>query len=284
MRIATWNVNSVTARLPRLLDWLETAAPDAVCLQETKVGQDAFPYEEVGARGYEVAAYGEGRWNGVAVLSRVGLADVRRGFEGDPGFPEPGRREARAVAATCDGVRMWSIYAPNGRAPEDPHYRYKLAWYAAFRDAVAGELKAGSPLVVCGDFNVAPTDADVWDPAVFATSTHVTPAERQALAELRALGLEDVVPAPQKGPHPYTYWDYRAGAFPKDLGMRIDLVYATADLTAGVRGAYVDRQARKGKGPSDHAPVVVDLDRPVSGEEERVGRAGTHAATTEVGA
>ena len=260
MRLATWNVNSVTARLPRLLEWLRDAAPDVVCLQETKVSRDAFPYGDVEALGYEVAAHGDGRWNGVAVLSRVGMADVARGFAAEPGFPEPDQRQARAIGVTCGGVRTWSVYAPNGRAPEDPHYRYKLDWYAALRDALADELKAGLPIAVCGDFNVAPTDEDVWDPAVFVTSTHVTPAERQALAELRALGLEDVVPQAQKGPHPYTYWDYRAGMFPKNLGMRIDLVYATAGLAAAVRGAYVDRQARKGKGPSDHAPVVVDLE------------------------
>lgn len=260
MRLATWNVNSVIARLPRLLEWLRESTPDVLCLQETKVSRNAFPYADVEALGYEVAAHGDGRWNGVAVLSRVGLTDVARGFGGEPGFPEPGQRQARAIGATCGDVRVWSIYAPNGRALDDPHYGYKLAWYVALRDAIATELKAGRPTVLCGDFNVAPTDDDVWDPAVFVTSTHVTPAERQALAELRALGLEDVVPVAQKGPRPYTYWDYRAGMFPKNLGMRIDLVYATPDLARAVRGAYVDRQARKGKGPSDHAPIVVDLD------------------------
>ncbi|MEU8184034.1 exodeoxyribonuclease III [Micromonospora sp. NPDC049044] len=257
MRLATWNVNSVKARLPRLLEWLADTGPDVVCLQETKCPDGAFPVTEVGALGYTVASHSDGRWNGVAILSRVGLDDVRVGFAGEPGFPEP---EARAISATCDGVRVWSVYVPNGRTPEDPHYAYKLAWFAALRDAVAAELSGGLPLVVCGDFNVAPTDADVWDPAVFTHSTHVTPAERAALAALRDLGLVDVVPTPMKGPHPFTYWDYRAGMFHQNKGMRIDLVYASAPFARAVGSAYVDREARKGKGPSDHAPIVVDAE------------------------
>src|SRR3954468_14939962 len=219
MRLATWNVNSVVARLPRLLDWLGTAQPDVVCLQETKTA--TFPLEAVGELGYEVAAHGDGRWNGVALLSRVGIADVERGFAGQPGFPEP---EARAVGATCGGVRVWSLYVPNGRTVDDPHYAYKLAWLSALRDALAPGLAAGVPLAVCGDFNVAPTDADVWDPAAFVGSTHVTAPERAALADLLGLGLVDVVPKPMKGPNPFTYWDYRAGMFHQDKGMRIDLV------------------------------------------------------------
>jgi exodeoxyribonuclease III len=264
VRLATWNVNSVTARLPRLLDWLRETSPDVVCLQETKCPADAFPEGPVRALGYIAAAHGDGRWNGVAVLSRVGLDDVVRGLPDEPGSPDLGRREARAVAATCAGTRVWSIYVPNGRTPQDPNYAYKLAWLDALRNTVASALGAAPALdlALCGDFNVAPTDADVWDPAVFVGSTHVTAAERAGLAALRDLGLIDIVPAPQKGPHPFTYWDYRAGAFPKDLGMRIDLVYATRGLANRVRSAYVDRQARKGKGPSDHAPVVVDLDTP----------------------
>jgi len=257
VRFATWNVNSVVARLPRLLDWLETRAPDAVCLQETKCAADAFPSEEVGRLGYEVVAHGDGRWNGVAILSRVGLSDVARGLHGEPGYPDP---EARAMAATCGPLRLWSVYVPNGREPGHDHYVYKLAWLRALRDAVAPEAAAGKPFAVCGDFNVAPSDDDVWDPAVFTTSTHVTAPERQALADLRAGGLYDVVPRPGKGDRPFTYWDYRAGAFHKNLGMRIDLVYANAALTGAVADAWVDREARKGKGPSDHAPVVVEAD------------------------
>lgn len=257
MRLATWNVNSVKARLPRLLDWLAATSPDVVCLQETKCPDGSFPVEEVGALGYTVASHSDGRWNGVAILSRVGLADVEVGFADEPGFPEP---EARAISATCAGLRVWSVYVPNGRTPDDPHYAYKLAWFAALRDALEVELDSGLPLAVCGDFNVAPTDADVWDPALFATSTHVTPAERQALAALRNLGLADVVPTPMKGPYPFTYWDYRAGMFHQNKGMRIDLVYATESFACTVRSAYVDRDARKGKGPSDHAPIVVDTE------------------------
>lgn len=254
MRLATWNVNSVTARLPRLLQWLEEWRPDVLCLQETKTSE--FPALHVEGLGYEIADSGLGRWNGVAILSRVGLADVQRGFAGEPGFPAP---EGRAIAATCGGVRVWSIYVPNGRAPDDPHYAYKLEWLAALRAALVPEVGAHSDLVVCGDFNVAPTDADVFDPAAFAGSTHVTPAERDALARLREVGLRDVVPTPMKGPNPFTYWDYRAGMFHKDLGMRIDLIYATAAVADRVSAAVIDREARKGKGPSDHAPIRLDL-------------------------
>jgi exodeoxyribonuclease-3 len=254
MRLATWNVNSVAARLPRLLQWLELAQPDVVCLQETKTSE--FPLLQVEALGYESAVYGTGRWNGVAILSRLGMADVARGFAGEPGFPDP---EARAVSATCGGARIWSVYVPNGRTPTDEHYGYKLAWLAALRSALARELEVHADLAICGDFNVAPTDADVWNPAVFIGSTHVTPAEREALARLRELGLQDVVPEPMKGPNPFTYWDYRAGMFHQDKGMRIDLVYATPGLADRVAKAYIDREARKGKGPSDHAPIVVDI-------------------------
>jgi exodeoxyribonuclease-3 len=259
MRIATWNVNSVLARLPRLLEWLEQAAPDVVCLQETKVGPDAFPADDITALGYEVAQNGEGRWNGVAILSRAGLADVAPGLPGDPGFPDEQTLEARTLAATCGAVRVRSVYVPNGRTPDDPHYAYKLRWLAALRGAVAADAAGSVPFAVMGDFNVAPADDDVWDPAAFVGSTHVTPAERAGLAGLRETGLTDIVPRIEKGPHPYTYWDYRAGAFHKGMGMRIDLVYANAALAGAVTDAWVDREARKGKGPSDHAPVIVDL-------------------------
>ncbi|WP_306212539.1 exodeoxyribonuclease III [Actinoplanes sp. RD1] len=253
MRFATWNVNSVKARLPRLLEWLEQSAPDVLCLQETKVAADGFPEAEVAALGYETAAYGQGRWNGVAILSKIGLTGVERGFPGEPGYPGP---EARAVSATCGGIRFTSVYVPNGRTPEDPHYAYKLQWFSALRADLA-ERKG--PAVVTGDFNVAPTDDDVWDPRLFVNSTHVTAPERAALADLLALGYVDVLPRPLKGDHPFTYWDYRAGMFHQNKGMRIDLVYATPDVAGAVTDALVDREARKGKGPSDHAPVVVDL-------------------------
>ncbi len=257
VRIATWNVNSVGARLPRLLDWLERAGPDVVCLQETKCAAGDFPTTDVATLGYEVAAHGNGRWNGVALLSRVGLSDVVRGLPDEPGFPAP---EARAVGATCAGLRIWSVYVPNGREPGHDHYSYKLAWLAALAVTVGDELRPASPYAVCGDFNVAPTDADVFDSGAFVGSTHVTPPERAALARLRDLGLRDVVPRAMKHDTPYTYWDYRAGMFHKNLGMRIDLVYGNDAFATAVRDAYVDRDARKGKGPSDHAPVVVDLE------------------------
>jgi exodeoxyribonuclease III len=271
VRLATWNVNSVKARLPRLLQWLDEARPDIVCLQEIKTTTALFPEDEIAGLGYEVAAHGDGRWNGVALLSSVGLENVSLGLPGEPSYEGeaaepalldvPGLRkpETRAVGANCGGLRVWSLYAPNGRAPGSAHYAYKLEWFAALRAVLEAELGREPQLAACGDFNVAPTDDDVWDPAVFIGSTHVTPAERQALADLRALGLQDVVPTPMKGPHPFTYWDYRAGAFAKDQGMRIDLVYASQAVAARVTGAYVDREARKGHGPSDHAPVVVDL-------------------------
>jgi exodeoxyribonuclease III len=257
MRLATWNVNSVTARVPRLVDWLTATRPDVVCLQETKCSAEAFPYDAVRPLGYEVAAHGDGRWNGVALLSRVGVTDVTRGLRNEPGFPAP---EARAVGATCAGVRVWSVYVPNGREPGHDHYAYKLAWLTALRDTTADELPGHSAYVMCGDFNVAPTDDDVWDPSVFVGSTHVTPPERAALADLLALGLRDVVPRPLKYDRPFTYWDYRAGMFHRNEGMRIDLVYASEPLADAVTDAYVDREARKGKGPSDHAPVVVDVE------------------------
>jgi exodeoxyribonuclease III len=257
VRIATWNVNSIIARLPRLLEWLAATAPDAVCLQETKIADAAFPTEDVEALGYQVASHGDGRWNGVALLSKVGLDDVTRGLTGEPGYPDP---EARAVGATCGGVRLWSVYVPNGREPGHDHYAYKLAWLTVLGTTVKADLTTYEKLVVMGDFNVAPTDDDVWDPAAFEGSTHVTEPERAALTALRATGLTDVVPRPLKYDRPFTYWDYRAGNFHKNLGMRIDLVYATPPVATAVTDAYVDRDARKGKGPSDHAPVVVDLD------------------------
>jgi exodeoxyribonuclease-3 len=256
VRLATWNVNSIAARLPRLVQWLTEVGPDVVCLQETKVADAGFPAAELAALGYQAAAHGEGRWNGVAILSRAGLEDVVRGVPGEPGFPET---EARAVAATCGGVRVWSVYVPNGRTLDSPHYAYKLAWLAALRSALAAEAAAGHDrLAVCGDFNIAPGDEDVWDPAEFAGSTHVSAAERDALRELLALGLTDAQPRALKG-RPFTYWDYRGGNFHKGMGMRIDLALLSQPLATAVGDAYIDREARKGTAPSDHAPVVVDL-------------------------
>ncbi|HET7119642.1 MAG TPA: exodeoxyribonuclease III [Solirubrobacterales bacterium] len=262
MRIATWNVNSVKQRLPRLLPWLDERSPDVVCLQETKLADDAFREllrDELSDRGYEVAVHGEATWNGVAILSRVGLDEVVSGLPGAPGFPHP---EARAVAATCDGIRVVSVYVPNGREPGSEHYQYKLAWLAALREAVAAGPEA---TLVGGDINIAPADEDVFDPAAYAGQTHVTAPERAALAELQALGLRDVVRERWPGERVFTYWDYRAGMFHRDLGMRIDLILASAPVAERVEAAWVDRKARKGKAPSDHAPVIVDLDQAPDG-------------------
>jgi len=267
MRIATWNVNSARPRLPRLLPWLDQRRPDVVCLQETKLPDDAFA-ELLGAafaeRGYVVAHYGIAQWNGVAIASKVGLDNVVRGLIDEPGFPEPADPpEARAISGTCGDLRITSVYVPNGRTPHNPHYAYKLAWLAALRDTVLG---AAEHAVICGDMNIAPTDADVWDPAQFVGSTHVTPDERAALAELLKLGLRDVVRDRWPDQRVFSYWDYRAGRFHQDLGMRIDLVLAAEAVAARVAAAWVDRQARKGSAPSDHAPVIVDLDSAPDGD------------------
>ena len=263
MRIATWNVNSVKQRVPRLLPWLDERRPDVVCLQETKLTDDAFMEllgKELAEREYEVAVHGEAAWNGVAILSRVGLDDVVAGIADGPGFPDP---EARAVAATCGGIRVVSVYVPNGREPGSEHYQYKLAWLAALRQMIAAGPEA---TLVAGDMNIAPTDEDVFDPDAYIGQTHVTPPEREALAQLQAVGLRDVVRDHWPDERVFTYWDYRAGMFHQDLGMRIDLVLATEPVAGRVKAAWVDRQARKGKGPSDHAPVIIDLDEAPDGD------------------
>jgi exodeoxyribonuclease-3 len=263
VRLATWNVNSVKQRVPRLLPWLDERQPDVVCLQETKLTDAAFEAlleRDLGARGYHLALHGEAQWNGVAILSRVGLEDVVRGVPGAPGFPNP---EARAVTATCGGIRVSSVYAPNGRVPESEHYYYKLAWFAALREMVGAGPEAA---IVCGDMNIAPTDDDVFDPEAYVGQTHVTRPERDALASLQALGLHDVLRDRWPAARVFTYWDYRAGMFQKDLGMRIDLVLASSSVATRVRAAWVDRQARKGTQPSDHAPVIIDLDTAPDGD------------------
>ncbi len=264
MRLATWNVNSAKQRLPRLLPWLDERQPDVVCLQETKLADGALHElfaEPLAERGYEIAAHGEAQWNGVAILSRVGLDDVVPGLPGGPGFPH---QEARAVAATYGGLRIISVYVPNGREVDSEHYAYKLAWLARLRAIVA----AGDPAttVVLGDLNIAPTDDDVFDPDAYAGHTHVTAPERAALADLQALGLHDVVRDRWPSERVFSYWDYRAGMFHKDLGMRIDLILAGDAVADRVRAAWIDRKARKGKGPSDHAPVMVDLDEAPDGD------------------
>ncbi|WP_241996570.1 exodeoxyribonuclease III [Kribbella antiqua] len=258
MRVATWNVNSVKQRLPRLLGWLDERQPDVVCLQETKLANDAFTElldEELTSRGYQTALHGEVQWNGVALLSKVGLEDVVTGLAEAPGFPHP---EARAIAATCGGIRIHSLYVPNGRVPDSDHYHYKLAWLAALRAVVAA---GPADQIVCGDMNIAPTDADVFDPAAYVGQTHVTAPERQALADLMAAAdLHDVVRERWPDERVFSYWDYRAGMFHQDLGMRVDLMLASDPVADRVKAAWIDRKARKGTGPSDHAPVILDLD------------------------
>jgi exodeoxyribonuclease-3 len=263
VRVATWNVNSIKQRVPRLLPWLDLRQPDVVCLQETKLADEPFDRllgDEFASRGYAVARHGEVQWNGVAILSRVGLDDIVVGVGDTPGFS---RSEARAVSATCGGIRVHSVYVPNGRVPDSEHYRYKLAWLAALQEIIGSDPEGA---MVCGDMNIAPADIDVFDPDAYVGQTHVTPPERAALAKLRKQGLHDVVRDRWPTERVFTYWDYRAGMFHQDLGMRIDLVLATATVAGRVRAAWIDRQARKGPGPSDHAPVIVDLDEAPDGD------------------
>ncbi len=256
MRFATWNVNSLKARMPRVEAWLADVAPDVVCLQETKLSDAAFPHLAFAGLGYESAHHGQGQWNGVAILSKVGLEDPLPGF-GDGGHPDP---DARILWATCDGVRFASVYVPNGRAVDHEHYHYKLAWLARLRADLEANARPDRSIVVCGDFNVAPEDRDVWDITAFADSTHVTVPEREAVAAVEAWGLTDLIrhcwPDDDRL---YTYWDYRAGDFHQGRGMRIDLVLGSPPVVERLEWCVVDRNARKGTQPSDHAPVVVDL-------------------------
>jgi exodeoxyribonuclease-3 len=263
VRIATWNVNSIKQRMPRFLPWLDQRRPDVVCLQETKLSNQAISAlldGELAGRGYQAAYVGQAQWNGVALLSRVGLDDVVEALPDAPGFPE---LEARAVSATCAGIRVHSVYVPNGRIVGSDHYAYKLDWLAALRQDVAN---GPADALVCGDMNIAPTDADLFDPAAYIGQTHVTEPERAALAELSRLGLHDLVRERWPDERVFSYWDYRAGMFHQNLGMRIDLVMGSASVADRVRAAWIDRQARKGTGPSDHAPVIVDLDEAPDGD------------------
>jgi exodeoxyribonuclease-3 len=253
MRVATWNVNSLTARMPRVTDWIESNQPDVLCMQETKVADDKFPETEFEALGYESAPNGDGRWNGVAIISKVGLGEVTRGFG-----TEDDVHGGRIVAADCGGTRVFSVYVPNGRALDNEFYQVKLAWLAQLRTTLDETCPAGSSVAVCGDFNVAPDDGDVWDPAAYVGATHVSEPERAALRKIEDWGLDDVFRRYNE-PGTFTWWDYRAGDFHEGRGMRIDLVLVSDDLVRRATGAFRDRDARKGKKPSDHAPVVVDF-------------------------
>jgi exodeoxyribonuclease-3 len=258
MRLATWNVNSLKARLPRVEEFLGYADVDVLCLQETKLADSAFPQLQFGGLGYESVHYGQGQWNGVAILSRVGVDDVSYGF-GD-GVADPYEGDARLMTATCGGIRCTSVYVPNGRAVGTEFYDRKLVWLGVMRDWLANTITPEVPAIVVGDFNVAPEDRDVWDPKAFIGDTHVTEPERDAVKALRDWGMQDafrrVYPDSDKL---YTYWDYRAGDFHQHRGMRIDLALATRPVAERVTWAVVDRNARKGSGPSDHAPVIIDL-------------------------
>jgi exodeoxyribonuclease-3 len=261
MRIATWNVNSVRSRIDRVEALLARHQIDVLALQETKARDDQWPTMGLEAMGYDVATLGHNQWNGVAIVSRVGLEDVQHGFDGMPEYGDPLAAEARAIGATCNGVRVWSLYVPNGRAIGDPHLDYKLAWLEALRTAAAGWLAADPDrqVALTGDWNIAPRDEDVFDIAQFAKSTHVTPSERAAFQGVVDAGYADVVRPLHPGPEVYTYWDYYRQRFERNRGMRIDFVLGSPAFTARVRGAEIDREERAGKGASDHAPVIVDL-------------------------
>jgi len=262
VRLATWNVNSLRVRLDRVLTWLQAAEIDVLAMQETKVGDATFPVMAFHEAGYEVVHHGLDQWNGVAIASRVGVEDPRAGFDGMPSWGDPPRAEARALGALCGGVRVWSLYVPNGRALDDPHYEYKLAWLDALATSGRGWLNAepGAKIALCGDFNIAPTDDDVWDTGFFADKTHTSPREREAFAAVEAAGYIDLVRPHAPGPGVYTYWDYQQLRFPRKEGMRIDFVLGSPAAATAVSAARIEREQRKGKAPSDHAPVVVDFE------------------------
>jgi exodeoxyribonuclease-3 len=261
VRIGTWNVNSIRSRIDRVEAWLQRSDCDVLAIQETKARDDQFPELGFQALGYDVAHHGLNQWNGVAIISRVGLDDVEIGFPGMPDWGDPPGAEARALGATCGGVRVWSLYVPNGRTLEDPHLLYKLDWLAKLRDAAADWLAKDpdAQLALVGDWNIAPQDEDVWSMAFFANRTHVSPPERAAFRGVVEAGYADVVRPHHPGPEVYTYWDYTQLRFQRRQGMRLDFVLASPRLAARVTGATIDREERKGKGASDHAPVFVDL-------------------------
>jgi len=270
LRIATWNVNSLRARLEKVTWWLERARPDVLLMQETKLSDADAPADVFKNAGYELVHHGEGRWNGVAIASRVGAAEVVSNFGAplrpaatpDVGDDEP-LAEARMVSAVCGGVRVVSLYAPNGRVVDSPFYRAKLTWYERLARWLREAAKPTDALVLGGDYNVAPADADVWDPTACHGGTHVSEPERRAFRTLCDWGLVDAYRLHCKDAGRYTWWDYRAGNFHKNFGMRIDHLLVTRSVAARVVGCEIDREARKGKPvPSDHAPLVVDLDQP----------------------
>jgi exodeoxyribonuclease III len=274
VRLATWNVNSIRARVDRVTNWLERADVDVLAMQETKCADGQFPTMPFVAIGYEVVHWGFNQWNGVAIASRVGVDDVQVGFDGQPPWSDKpsdkpqveAAAEARALGATCAGIRVWSLYVPNGRVPDSPHYRYKLEWLAALRDTARGWLTddPDAQIALVGDWNIAPTDEDVWSVEFYKNSTHVTPPERLAFREIVDAQFADVVRPFAPGPGVYTYWDYTQLRFPKGQGMRIDFILGSPALAQRVTHAEIVRDERKGKAASDHAPVLVDIAEPWS--------------------
>ena len=258
MRIATHNVNSIRTRVGRVVDWLQRADIDVLAMQEVKCKPDQFPMKQFNDAGYEVVLHGLNQWNGVAFASRMPAEDVEIGFAGMPGFGPELAQEARAIGATFNGVRLWSLYVPNGRTLEDPHYQYKLEWLDRLAAVTSEWIEDPTPLALMGDFNIAPLDTDVWDIDDFIGATHVSEPERQAFEAFEQIGLQDVVrPLVPEG---YTYWDYQQLRFPKNEGMRIDFILGNETFAEAVTSAEIVRDERKGEQPSDHVPVVVDLE------------------------
>ena len=257
MRLVTWNVNSIGARLDRVLAWCETHQPDLIGIQELKCTDDAFPHDAFSHLGYISYTHGAGRWNGVALLSKSSVSDVTKNLSAQPLYEDI--TEPRAIACTFKDIRVWNLYVPNGREPGHDHFAYKLDWLKSLKETIHSELSEYEQLVVMGDFNIAPTNDDVWDIKDFENSTHVTVEERKAFAEVLQLGLVDVMPRSLKGKS-FTFWDYRALMFQKAMGMRIDLVLATDTFKSRIQDIWIDREERKLKGGSDHAPVVVDFE------------------------
>ena len=274
MRVATWNVNSIRARVDRTVDWLVREDVDVLAMQEIKCKPEQFPYEQFTAAGYDVQLTGLNQWNGVAFASRLPMTDVVTHFDGQPGFLKGAEGpdqpiEARAIGVTVDGVRLWSLYVPNGRALGDPHLVYKLDWLARLRDETQRWMTAnpGDPIALMGDFNIIPTDEDNGDPTiVVGLSTHVSPEERAALAAFADIGLVDTVrPFVPEG---YTYWDYKQLRFPRNEGVRIDFILGSQSFADLVTAASIHRNERKGEAPSDHVPVLVELDG-LDGDDDR---------------
>lgn len=257
MRIVTWNVNSLGVRLDRVIEWMTKLNPDVLCLQETKLDNDTFPHEAFEELGYESAHHGQGQWNGVAIISRVGLDDVRADFADGRDDPDP---DARILWATCGGVRIATCYVPNGRSLDDDHYVYKLDWLDRLANDLDANTDPSQDICVVGDFNIAPDDRDVYDPEGLVDMTHTSAAERDKLAHLANWGIDDLFRQHHDAKGLYSWWDYRNGDFHKRRGMRIDLLLGSPSVAERTTRVFIDRNERKGKQPSDHAPVVADLD------------------------